>query len=92
MTANAGKLFEGMPVDKARIKVIKLLQKKDIILKEKTHFHSIGRCERCKTIVEPKVSKQWFIKTGPLADKAISAVKDKKIKIIPRKKIQKEFS
>ncbi len=91
MTANAGKIFEGMPVDKARIKVIKLLQKKDIILKEKTHFHSIGRCERCKTIVEPKVSKQWFIKTGPLADKAISAVKGKKIKIIPEKKFKKNF-
>ena len=91
MTAKAGKEFAGLPVGKAREKILKLLQKKDIILKEKTHFHSVGRCERCKTIIEPKVSKQWFIKIRPLADKAIEAVKNRKIRIIPEKKFKKNF-
>ena len=91
MTSLAGKEFAGMPVGKAREKVVKLLQKKDTILKEKTHFHSIGRCERCKTIVEPKISKQWFIKVRPLANEAIKAVKKRKIRIIPEKKFKKNF-
>lgn len=91
MTVNAGKQFDGMPVGKAREKILKFLQKKDTVLKAKTHFHSVDRCERCKTIVEPQVSKQWFIRIKPLADKAIKAVKDGKIKIIPEKKFKKNF-
>src|SRR5437762_2833342 len=44
---------------------------------------SVGRCQRCKTVVEPLVSKQWFVKMKPLAEKAIAAVESKRIEFIP---------
>ncbi len=49
----------------------------------KDHDHAIGHCYRCKTVVEPYLSKQWFVKIKPLADEAIKAVKDGRVKIIP---------
>ncbi|WP_306303929.1 valine--tRNA ligase [Desulfosarcina cetonica] len=47
------------------------------------HRHSVGHCYRCKTVVEPNLSRQWFVKTKPLAEKAIAAVETGKTRIIP---------
>ncbi len=54
-----------------------------LVVREKPHVHEVGHCQRCHTIVEPLLSTQWFVKTKPLADAAIAAVKDGRIKIVP---------
>ena len=83
MTPEAGK-FEGMDRFECRQAVIKALKKEGLLEKIEPYQHSIGHCYRCKTIVEPNLSRQWFVKVKPLAEKAIEAVKNGKTKIIPK--------
>ena len=52
-------------------------------VKIEDHTLSVGQCQRCKTVVEPLVSKQWFVKTKPLAEPAIAAVEDGRIQFVP---------
>ena len=47
--------------------------------------HAVGHCQRCNTIVEPRISKQWFVKTAPLAEEALAAVNDGRIRIVPER-------
>jgi valyl-tRNA synthetase len=61
------------------------LERLNLIEKIEPHTYSVGHCERCDTIVEPLVSKQWFVKMKPLAEPAIAAVKDGRIEVIPRR-------
>lgn len=82
MTSEAGK-FKGLDRFKCRDAVIKALKKEGCLEKIERYNHSVGHCYRCKTVVEPNLSKQWFIKTKPLAEKAISAVEKGDTKIIP---------
>jgi valyl-tRNA synthetase len=84
MTSEAGKEYEGLDVDSCREKVLKDLKKLGFLVKEKGHQHSVATCERCGTVIEPLISKQWFIKTKDLAKRAIEVVEKKKIKIIPK--------
>jgi len=85
MTAAAGEEFADLPVKEAREKVVGALKKQGFLKKVKSYSHRVGHCERCKTTVEPLVSLQWFVKTKPLAKKAVEVVKKGKIKIIPRR-------
>jgi valyl-tRNA synthetase len=82
MTSEAGK-FEGLDRFKCRDAVIKELKKTGLLKKIEPYNHSVGHCYRCKTVVEPNLSLQWFVKTGPLAEKAIQAVEKGDTKIIP---------
>ena len=82
MNAEAGP-YEGMDRFEARKRIVADLERLGLIEKVEKHQYSLGRCERCNTIVEPIVSKQWFVKMEPLAKPAIEAVKDKRIEIIP---------
>jgi len=82
MTAAAGK-FAGMDRFACREAIVKALDAEGRLVKIEPHDHSVGHCYRCHTIVEPNLSKQWFVKTQPLAEKAIAAVKDKKTRIVP---------
>lgn len=85
LNQEAGK-FVGLTVTDAREKVVAELEKKGLLAKvDKTYIHSVGRCQRCDTVVEPMVSEQWFIKMKPLAESAIGVVKEGKIKIIPKR-------
>jgi len=59
------------------------LQALGVLERIEDHTLSIGKCQRCKSVVEPLVSKQWFVRTKPLAEKAITAVDEKRIEIIP---------
>ncbi|MFQ6003578.1 MAG: valine--tRNA ligase, partial [Candidatus Zixiibacteriota bacterium] len=78
--------YQGLDIFKAREKLAQDLKNKGLLLKvDKTYLHSVGICERCQTQIEPLVSQQWFIKTKPLAKKAIKAVKEGKIKILPKR-------
>ncbi len=82
MTEQAGK-FEGMDRFECRDAVVKELKKQGLLVKIEPYQHSVGHCYRCKTVVEPNLSKQWFVSVKPLAKKAIAAVKNGKTKIIP---------
>jgi len=82
MTSEAGE-FADLDRFACRKAVVKALEDQGLLEKVTPHQHSIGHCYRCKTIIEPNLSKQWFVKTKPLAAKAIDAVKRKQTKIIP---------
>jgi valyl-tRNA synthetase len=82
MTPDAGK-FEGMDRFECREAVIQALKKEGLLEKIEPYRHSIGHCYRCKTIVEPNLSLQWYVKVKPLAEKAIAAVENGETKIIP---------
>ncbi|HKQ34370.1 MAG TPA: valine--tRNA ligase [Nitrospiraceae bacterium] len=73
----------GLPVSKARPKVEQLLKDCNLLTKVDDHKMAIGKCYRCKTVVEPYLSPQWFVKIKPLAEPAIQAVEDGRIRIIP---------
>jgi valyl-tRNA synthetase len=82
MTEEAGK-FAGLDRFEARKKVISALEEKGLLLKEEDYELVLGHCYRCGTVIEPLVSKQWFISTKPLAQPALSAVENGFIKFIP---------
>lgn len=77
--------FAGLHKKEAREKIVEKLTQSGFIEKEVPYKHRVGHCERCKTVVEPLISLQWFIKMKPLAEKAIDAVRTKKTKIIPKR-------
>jgi valyl-tRNA synthetase len=83
MTADAGGLFEGLDRFKCREAVLKALEEEGSLEKIESYRHSVGHCYRCKTIVEPNLSTQWFVSVKPLAKKAIAAVKNGDTRIIP---------
>jgi valyl-tRNA synthetase len=68
-----------------RQRIIEDFQKAGLLEKIEPHSHAVGHCDRCQTMIEPQVSKQWFVKTAPLAAAAIKAVTDGRIKIIPER-------
>ena len=82
MTPEAGK-FEKMDRFQCREAVVEALKKEDLLEKIDPYQHSIGHCYRCRTIIEPNLSKQWFVKTKPLAEKAIQAVQNGNTQIVP---------
>lgn len=82
MTEEAGE-FGGMDRFEAREKIVERLNKEGLLERTERYVLLLGRCYRCKTVVEPLVSKQWFVKTKPLADEAIKAVRDGRTVFIP---------
>ncbi|MCD4777689.1 MAG: valine--tRNA ligase [Desulfobacterales bacterium] len=82
MTSEAGQ-FKGLDRFECREAVLKALKKEGLLEKIEPHKHKVGHCYRCKTVVEPNLSKQWFVNVKPLAKKAVKAVEDGKTKIIP---------
>ncbi len=78
------KQVSGKPAKKARGIVVELLNEKGYLVKTEEHAHSIGKCYRCKTVVEPYLSPQWFVKTESLAIPAIKAVEEGRVKIVPK--------
>ena len=82
MTDAAGR-FKGMDRFACREAVVEALEAEGLLERVEPHRHSVGHCYRCKTIVEPNLSRQWFVKAKPLAEKAIQAVKTGKTRIIP---------
>jgi valyl-tRNA synthetase len=79
---NGGK-YEGLDRYEARNKIIEDLKSEGYLTDIKEHMHSVGHCERCHTIVEPIISRQWFVKMEPLAEPALKAYEDGQFKFIP---------
>lgn len=72
-----------LPVQKARVTIVQLLADRGLLVKRDDHRMAVGKCYRCKTVVEPYLSPQWFVKIQPLADPAIKVVEEGRIRIIP---------
>ncbi|HEX4135430.1 MAG TPA: valine--tRNA ligase [Bryobacteraceae bacterium] len=79
----AGGSYAGLDRYEARERVVEDLKDLGLLDSVENYTLSLGKCSRCKTPIEPLVSKQWFVKTKPLAAKAIQAVDEKRIEIIP---------
>jgi valyl-tRNA synthetase len=82
MNENAGP-YHGLERFACRDKVLADLKDKKLLEKIEPYSHSVGHCGRCQTMIEPKVSLQWFVQTQPLAKAAIEAVKEGRVTIIP---------
>jgi valyl-tRNA synthetase len=79
-----GTEFDGMDRFVARVKVVeKLRQMGRVVSEKRPYIHAVGHCSRCETTVEPRLSKQWFVKVAPLAKAAANAVRDGKVRIDP---------
>jgi valyl-tRNA synthetase len=75
--------YKGMDRFECREKIVEDLKESGLLEKTEPYRNAIGHCYRCKTMIEPLLSKQWFVKIGPLAEKAIAAVKEGRTKIVP---------
>lgn len=81
---NGGK-YQGMDRFEARKQIVKDLEQLGLLIKIETHNHAVGECYRCSTVVEPRVSKQWFVKMKPLAEPAIKVVLDGDLSFVPER-------
>ena len=75
--------YKGMDRFECREKILIELEKAGLLEKTEPYRHAVGHCYRCKTMIEPLLSKQWFVRVGALAEKAIAAVKDGSTRIVP---------
>jgi valyl-tRNA synthetase len=82
MNENAGQ-YAGLSRYAARERVLEDLRQQNFLVGEKDYTIAIGKCDRCGTVVEPRLSTQWFIKIKPLADRAIEVVENGEIAIVP---------
>ena len=83
MTEQAGR-YAGLDRFECRRRIVEDMQVLGLIERIEPYRHAVGVCYRCKTVVEPLVSKQWFVQVKPLAEPALKAVRDGRIKIVPR--------
>ena len=84
MSESAGP-YQGLERFACRDKVLADLKNKELLEKIEPYSHSVGHCGRCQTMIEPKVSQQWFVQTQPLARAAIEAVRDGRVTILPER-------
>jgi valyl-tRNA synthetase len=75
--------YQGMDRFECREKILEDFERDGVLLKTEDYHHMVGHCYRCKTIVEPNLSLQWFVRTKPLAKEAIEAVRDGRTRIVP---------
>jgi valyl-tRNA synthetase len=81
---NGGK-YEGLDRYEARKAIVEELKEQGLLVRVKEHIHNVGCHDRCDTVVEPIISRQWYVKMESLAKPAIEVVKEKKIKFIPER-------
>lgn len=87
-----GTKFDGMDRFDARKGVVEELRKLGRVVSEKRPYvHAVGHCQRCETTIEPRLSKQWFVKVAPLAKAAADAVRDGRVKIEPEEMSPRYF-
>ncbi|MDO8487170.1 MAG: valine--tRNA ligase [Candidatus Curtissbacteria bacterium] len=82
-TMLAAPLFD-LKVDEARQQVLLELRKNGSLVKEEDYKHSVAVCERCRSVVEPLISEEWFVKVGNLAKEAIKTIKANEIRFLPK--------
>ncbi len=84
MTADAGD-YQGLDRYRCRERILVDLERQGFLVKVEDYANRVGHCYRCKSVVEPAVSLQWFVATKPLAEKAMAAVRESRTRIIPQK-------
>ena len=85
MNELAGEDYRGMDRLECREKLIEDLKRRKLLLKTEQHRHAVGHCYRCNSMVEPRLSEQWFVSMKPLAKAAIKVVKTNKLKFYPKR-------
>ncbi len=81
----SAKPYEGLDRDACRQEVIRDLEAQGLLERTEPYSHMVGHCQRCRTVVEPSLSKQWFVRVRPLAEEAIRAVREGRTRIVPAK-------
>lgn len=81
---NGGK-YAGLPGLEARKQIVAELDKQGYLVSIEPIKHNVGTCYRCHSTIEPRISKQWFVKMKPLAEPAVKAVRDQKVRFIPER-------
>ena len=84
--------YKGMDLLEARKKIVEKLKEIGVLIKEEEYTHNVGKCERCKTTIEPKISEQWFVSMKDLAKKAADSVRNNEAKFIPQKYEKQYFN
>lgn len=84
MTVEAGK-YAGLDRYEARKRVLADLTAEGLLAGEEVHSHALGACYRCDTVVEPLISKQWFVRMKPLAEPAAQVVREGKLRFVPER-------
>ena len=85
--------FQGLDRYEARRPIVAALREQGRIVAEKRPYvHAVGHCSRCKTTVEPRLTLQWFVNTGPLAQAAGDAVRDGRVQIEPAELAKRYFA
>ncbi|MBN1850292.1 MAG: valine--tRNA ligase [Deltaproteobacteria bacterium] len=82
MNESAGP-YQGMDRFECREQIVEDLKEAGLLERLEPYRNAVGHCYRCKTMIEPLLSKQWFVRVGPLAEKAVQAVKEGKTRIVP---------
>ncbi|MFA5577306.1 MAG: valine--tRNA ligase [Tissierellaceae bacterium] len=80
-----GGIYEGLERYEARKRIVEDLDKEGYLVEAKEHQNAVGHCERCGTVVEPLISKQWFVKMEPLAKPALEAYRKGELNFIPER-------
>ena len=83
MSAEAGPEYEGLDRYECREKILKDLEAGGFLLKIEDLSHGVGHCYRCNTVIEPMLSRQWFVKMKPLAEPAVAAAKEGDVNFVP---------
>ncbi len=84
MNEEAGERYKGLDRFECRKKVVEDLEREGLLEKVEDYVHSVGHCYRCKTVIEPYLSEQWFVRMKPLAEPAIEVVREGKIRLVPK--------
>lgn len=85
LNQNVPQKYQGLDRFEARKMIVKDLEELGLLEKVEPYKHSVGHCYRCNTIIEPKVSKQWFVRMKPLAEPAIKAAENGEIRFYPER-------
>ncbi len=77
--------LRGLDRFEARERIIELLRASGHLAKVEQHQHAVRKCYRCETVIEPRLSDQWFVKMKPLAEPALQAVRDGRVRLLPER-------
>jgi len=91
MTAEAGPGFAGLTVAEARVAVVEALREAGCLVGAEPYTAAVGRCSRCASVVEPLVSRQWFVRMRELADAAAQSVRDGRVRFVPESPFRAVF-
>jgi valyl-tRNA synthetase len=83
LNANAPEAFRGLDRFEARRRVVAAFEAAGLLDKVEPHRHAVPHCYRCDTVVEPRLSEQWFVRMKPLAEPALAAVRDGRVRFTP---------